>query len=210
MSVSIPNIDSIYVKGITKVIGVKSKPFLIDFIPEKDAKVLDCFPTVQKKVKECGGNMILGWQFWETTNIIEAEFHAVWESPEEKIIDITPKSINGIYHTLFLIDENLVYQGKQKDNYRINTTQNKFVDDLIKVCEAIFKFENKGERAYQYSLQMTALEEEKYHKLKSLQELYQIIIDQKLGKNSPCVCGSGEKIKHCHGKNLQQTLSQLI
>jgi hypothetical protein len=210
MSVSIPDINDRFVLSLIKKIGLNNKPIIVKVIPENGAEPLDCFPTVQKKISNYGGRMILGWQFWKSQNLIEAEFHAIWESPENELIDITPKPIMGIDYTLFIIDESLLYDEKQKDNFRINITNNSLVDDFIKVCEAIFNFENKGERAYQYELKLSALEQEKYRKLKGLKEIYQTMISNNLNRNTRCLCGSGNKFKHCHGKDLQKTLSHLI
>lgn len=209
MAVTIPDKNDKYVITLIEKIGVKNDPILLKVVPEENSKALDCFPTVQKKVVESGGKMILGWQFWKTTNLVEAEFHAVWESPENELLDITPKPIKGIDSTLFIIDESLVYDEKQKDNYRINITNNSLVDDFIKVCEAIFRFENKGERAYQYELKLSNVEKEKYQKLKAFRDLYQTMINNNFSKNTRCLCGSGNKFKHCHGKDLIKTLSRL-
>ncbi len=210
MTVTIPDINDKYVFSLLKKIGVKNDPMHLQVIPEENSKAHDCFPIVQNKVKKSGGKMILGWQFWKSKNLIEAEFHAVWESPEKKLIDITPKPNKGIYNILFVIDENLVYDERQKDNYRINLTNNSLVDDFIKVCEAIFRFENKGVRAFQYEFDLSDSEQEKYIKLKALKSLYQTMINNNYCKNTRCLCGSGNKFKHCHGKDLQKTLSQLI
>ncbi len=209
MAVTIPDKNDKYVIALIEKIGVKNDPILLNVVPEDNSKALDCFPTVRRKIAESGGKMILGWQFWKTTNLIEAEFHAVWESPEKELLDISPKSISEIHHSLFLIDENLVYDEKQKDNYRINTTTNKLVDDFIAICEAIFKFENKGEKAYQYPLQLNELESAKYRKLKSIKKLYQEMTNYGFGKNSPCLCKSGKKFKNCHGRDLRKNLSLL-
>lgn len=210
MSVTIPNKNDKFVTALIEKIGVNSVPILLTVIPEENSKILDCFPIVQDKVKKNGGKMILGWQFLKSTNLIEAEFHAVWESPDKELIDITPKSITGIFQTLFLIDENLIYEEKQKDNFRINITQNKLVDDFIEVCQAIFKFENKGERAFQYEFKLNKLDGAKYQKLKYLKEIYQTMLNMNFGKNKPCLCRSGKKFKHCHGKDLQKTLLKFI
>lgn len=209
MSVSIPDINDKFVLSLIKKIGLNNEPIIVKVIPENGAEPLDCFPTVQKKVSICGGRIILGWQFWKSKNLIEAEFHAIWESPKNELIDITPKPISGLDYTLFVIDEKLLYEEKQKDNIRINITNNSLVDDFIKVCEAIFTFENKGERAYQYELKLSNTEKEKYKKLKFLKDIYQTMIANDFSKNTKCLCGSGIKFKHCHGKDLIKTLSRL-
>lgn len=38
-----------------------------------------------------GGRLITGWGIWQWDNIlVEAEAHAIWESPDNQLIDITP------------------------------------------------------------------------------------------------------------------------
>jgi preprotein translocase subunit SecA len=33
-------------------------------------------------------------------------------------------------------------------------------------------------------------------------KLQPIVVDEKIGRNDPCPCGSGKKYKHCCGRNL--------
>jgi len=208
----IPNENDIYMPILLKKIGVENEPIIVDVKPEINSMELDCFPIVQNKVNSSGGRMILGWQIWKSTNLIEAEFHAVWKSEENELIDITPKQISGFNHTLFVIDERLEYDEKQIDNIRINITSNKLVDEFILICESIFIFENKGERAYQYGneLKLNEVESKKYKMLKTLKNIYLQMIRNKASRNSPCLCGSGKKFKHCHGKNIKIQLLKLI
>ena len=203
MAIKIPDINDKYIPLLLEKIGTKNTPMILKVQPEKDSKILDCFIIVEKKVDNCGGRRILGWQFWESDNLIEAEFHAVWESETKELIDITPKELPGINETLFVIDERLIYEEKQKDNFRINKTDNKLVDDFIAICQAIFKFENAGERAYQYELKLSESEKRKYQELKMLKDIYLYMISVKANKNSPCPCRSGKKFKNCHGQDLK-------
>ena len=70
------------------------------------------------KVEKNGGGFQYGWQIWEWPDVmIEAEFHAVWNSPQGILIDITPKQIDT-HKILFLPDANRTYEGKQVNNFR--------------------------------------------------------------------------------------------
>ena len=169
---------------------------------------------VREKVKNAGGRMILGWQIWETKYLVEAEFHAVWENPNEELIDLTPKEITNINKILFVEDENLVYEEKQVDNVRLNISSNELVDDLISVSQAIFRFNNRGPRAELYgadliaSLNETEINHIKY--LQVLQEMISSLLFLKGRRTSSCPCNSGKKFKECHGKNLLPRVSKIV
>lgn len=182
---------------------------ILKVLPEKDSTALNCFIIVERKVNNQGGKRILGWHFLESDNLIEAEFHAVWESEDKEIIDITPKEFPGINDTMFVIDDRLIYEEKQKDNIRINKTDNKLVDDFIEICKAIFYFENKGKRATQYDFKLSDAEKSKYSELYELKKLFLQMITSNADKNSPCPCGSNKKFKNCHGRDLRIKLSRL-
>lgn len=195
------------IRLLKKVNGTHT-PLYLDIESEPGAMKSDCFPIVQRKVEAAGGKMVLGWQLWETNNIVEAEFHAVWEDPDGELHDITPKD-GGVTQILFVEDENLVYDGRQKDNIRRNTTTNPLVDDFIKVSEAEFRFLNKGERADLYELR--DLTESQYAHLSTLKELKGMIgamILHNAKRKSRCPCPSGLAFKDCHGKNLANLLAK--
>src|SRR6185437_7506238 len=70
--------------------------------PETDAVVNECFPNVEAKIARAGSRMLCGWQLWEWPHVlVEAEFHAVWLSPEGEMVDITPKP-DGEARVLFV------------------------------------------------------------------------------------------------------------
>jgi uncharacterized protein YecA (UPF0149 family) len=110
---------------------------------------------------------------------------------------------------MFVIDDRLIYEEKQKDNIRINKTDNKLVDDFIEICKAIFYFKNKGKRATQYDFKLSDAEKSKYSELYELKKLFLKMITSNADKNSPCPCGSNKKFKNCHGRDLRIKLSRL-
>lgn len=191
------------IRFLVSKIGAKSEPVFLPSRPEAGAPLNECFPTVDKKVESAGGKKMLGWQIWKTPLLVEAEFHAVWESPEGEVIDITPKSL-PLEKILFLPDEIAVYEGKQVNNIRVNTTGNQLVDDFIAVCNAIFRIENKGDRAFKYELSLSGDEAQAHHILTKARELLEIMSFQGMNKKSPCFCGSGKKHKACHGKKINE------
>jgi len=199
-------------------INATHEPMFINVVLEEHAKSLDCVSNVKKKVEKDGGKSILGWQIWQGNFIDEGEFHAVWEDLEENLIDITPKEKNGeiIYfpRILFVEDENLVYEGKQVNNVRINKSGNLLTDDFILVCETIFKFENKGQRATVYGKEL-----EKKLNSKEIQNrdyMYRLkhnintMLLNGLNKDSLCFCDSRKKYKNCHGYDLKKKLTEIL
>jgi hypothetical protein len=51
-----------------------------------------CSDGVREKIKHDGGSIVFGWTIWEWPKVLlTAEFHAVWQSPSGKLLDITPK-----------------------------------------------------------------------------------------------------------------------
>lgn len=191
------------IKFLLSKLDTCSEPVFLRSIPEPKSPLNECFPTVDKKVKSSGGKRVLGWQIWKTSLLVEAEFHAVWQSPEGNLVDITPKSL-PLTEILFVPDESAEYEGKQVNNIRVNTTGNQIVDDFIALNEAVFRIENKGERALQHELSLKGDEAQAYRQLIKARELLEMMALQGMNRKSPCLCGSGKKHKACHGKQINE------
>lgn len=206
-----PVVNDPYLVKLLSKLNATHEPIYLDVEAEEGAIPSDCFPTVMRKVQANGGKMILGWQIWKANYIMEAECHAVWETPDEELRDITPKA-GGIQQIMFVEDDNLKYEGKQIDNVRLNITHNKLVDDLISVAEAVFQFENKGQRANLYDLTKVLSNEQKeaWLYLKGLKDLINLSLQANRTRESMCYCNSKKIYKNCHGRDLTKTLKKLI
>jgi len=195
------------VKRLINKIKTTEKPIYLDVMPEPYAEINECFPAVTQKIEKEGGSVQLGWQIWQIPNvIIEAEFHAVWKSRDGILTDITPKSEN-ILRILFIPDSKAEYDGAQRNNIRVNISGNRLVDDFIRICDTIYKLNNRGERAYQNKICLSKEESEVHQMLHVTKGLVSDMIENGSSKNSRCICGSGDKYKHCHGKLLVDLLS---
>jgi hypothetical protein len=203
-----PGIHDKEVVRITKKIGVGTDPVYLDSIPEPYAQVSMCFPAVEEKVSRDGGNRVIGWEIWKTEILIEAQFHAVWSSPKDELIDITPKPFD-VSQILFLPDPNARYVGAQVDSVRINITENRMVDDLITVSETIFRITNKGERAFEYEVRLRGTEADEYQFLVETKAGILWMIQQGLGRNGRCFCDGG-KYKRCHGAALEKLVQRML
>ncbi|WP_458068503.1 zinc chelation protein SecC [Rhodanobacter sp. BL-MT-08] len=136
-------------KLITKVVPGGNAAY-VTVRPDADAVVNECFPNVAAKIVRSGGHMLCGWQIWEWPHVlVEAEFHAVWVSPEGKLIDITPK-LHGEDTILFLSDARRTYTGVVIDNVRLPARDDLLIRHFIRASEAIVQVMNRSERAAQY------------------------------------------------------------
>jgi hypothetical protein len=187
------------VKKLLAKVGSKEEPITIKCVPEQGAELNDCFPLVETKVVEYGGESILGWHVRESRLLVEAIFHAVWKTADGELIDISPKPVpeNEI---IFVPDSSAVYEGKQVDNIRINITGNRLVDDLIEICEASYRLQNKGKRAFQYALTLKGNDAQAHQIFENAKPTLEMMALQGLNHQNPCFCGSGKKYKVCHGK----------
>ncbi len=208
MNITVPNIEDTHFKRLENLIDSEFE--VIEILTEIDSskKELDCFNIVQEQVKKFGGKMILGWQVWKSTILIEAEAHAVWEDLAEELHDISPKSSGASPEKiLFIEDPRLKYEGKQIENIRLNITNNKLVDDFIELSKLFFHLQNKGRRAEYHDLSKILNQEE----IKEIEEIvvWKSQLEQYiyLGNNekNACFCGGLKNYKNCHGKNLMET-----
>ena len=123
-------------------------PVYLEVEPNIDAKHLDCFLNVERKIEKDGGIIQYGWRIWERPQImLEAVFHAVWVSPQNRLVEITPNPINA-QKILFLPDTTKVYEGKQINNIRYPLRNNPLIQEYIEINNKIFAELNKGDLAY--------------------------------------------------------------
>jgi hypothetical protein len=90
-----------------------------------------------------GGKQYNGWAIWEWPKVfIEAEFHCVWESPEGKLIDLTPDDLQ-LDKILFLPQPKKQYRGCQVNNIRKPLSGDKDVHRFIELAGKRFAERNK-------------------------------------------------------------------
>jgi SEC-C motif len=203
----VPQSDSPELHELLLQLTAKESPVRVQHQPEPGAIESDCFPTVDRKAQQEGGRRILGWQIWQTKLLIEAEFHAIWESPEGDLLDITPKPI-ALTHILFIPDSEANYEGRQIGNIRLNITGNALVDEFISIHDCLFRISNRGERADQYEISLKGREAEAYKVLSQAKVMVEEMATRGEGKKSSCICGSGKKYKLCHGKKVARIIRE--
>lgn len=194
------------VTQILKALKAEYDPEWVIFKAESGYEELDCFVNVKKKMEKDGGKIVYGWTIWEHKYFIEAEFHAVWQDDNEDLIDLTPKS-NSAQKILFLPDDRIRYDGKQIKNFRLNTSGNPLVNDLITVCDAYFKIVNTGKLAFEHGNitdQLSHAQNEKITYLDLAKNIVLSLLQEDGSVDDLCKCSSGKKFKNCHGKDLKK------
>ena len=151
----------------------------------------ECFPNVRRMVQKHGGQQVNGWDVWQWANIsVTLEAHAVWESPEGKLVDITPHDC-GEREILFLRDDRVVYSGKPIGSIRQPLTASPLVAELIGLL-------NERDRIMCASADRTyTLPKEMYLRIMQIQEM----LHREVGRNDLCPCQSGLKYKKCCGRS---------
>jgi hypothetical protein len=174
-------------------------PLFVPVVPEPNATVDECFSTVDHKIQAVGGTAVYGWAIWVTPVMVEAEFHAVWQSPTGSLTDLTPK-VNGATEIMFVPDRAARYEGRQVNNVRMPVYENDvLVEQFIRVNDQIFDVMNRGDRAFQHG-EVAIPAEEIGPLLEKQLDLNLRIMLREFGPNKPCVCGSTRKLKHCCGR----------
>jgi hypothetical protein len=185
------------------------EPIFLPVKPTPRAKPNECVPAVNAQIRRAGGSIVYGWQIWQTVNITEAEFHAVWKSPNEEMVDVTPKLIPNLECILFAEDPSIKYTGSQIDNVRINNTGNPLVDDLIRISKARFQMLNAGKRSKMNKVIFKGEERAIFEYINLSQRNLEMYIASGGDAGTPCYCGRGLKYFECHGDDLNKTLGRL-
>lgn len=200
MHTSTPKKITNHIRKLIAKVAPGQEAMYLPVRPDAAAKVNECFPNVEAKISQAGGSMLCGWQLWEWPNVcVEAEFHALWVSPEGEYVEITPKQY-GEKIVLFVPNPSLSYTGFAKDNVRVALRDDLLIHHFIRVSEEIFKVMNRGERARQYG--NVSVPANEIEPLMKAIDFLTTSISSGLRDHSPCLCGHGRKYKRCHCLNL--------
>jgi hypothetical protein len=178
-------------------------PDYVEVRPELDAPSNECFPLVDAVVSKNGGKRLLGWSLWEFPGVfVEAEFHAVWESPTGELLDGAPKG-RPVKRILFLPDRGATYSGRQVNNVRRTLSADPCVSSYLATFDAEFELLNRGVRADQHGqIELTDAEADEYARIQAQRvSLHPKVLRlaAAIGPYTPCPCNSGKKVKWCHG-----------
>lgn len=179
------------------------KPDYVDVRPIQGAPISECFPVVREHVLAEGGAAVYGWSIWEQpTLFVEAEFHAVWRAPNNELIDLVPKK-HPIMRILFLVDPSRRYEGRSVNNVRRALRNHPAIAGFLKTADEEFEFMNRGQRAFRHGeITFQGAEDVEYEQLQIRKKMYSaemLGLHPKVEPYDPCWCGSGKKVKWCHG-----------
>ena len=187
-------------------------PVHVPVRPAPGATPSDCFINADAYARKHGGSVLYGWQIWQWPGVLlDAEFHAVWRSPDGELVDVTPK-LTGLSRVLFLADANATYEGRQVENVYHPLSTDRDVARFIKLAHRSFEAQNRGELANQHGpidlkgedAQIVWQHEQLTTELMSrafAPERQPERASRKVGRNEPCSCGSGLKYKKCCGRS---------
>jgi len=178
-------------------------PIYVDVHPTQGQPSDECFQVVEDQVRTEGGTAVYGWSLWEMPTLyIEAEFHVIWRSPSGELLDIALKK-SPIQCILFLIDPVRRYEGCQVNNIRKPLNKHPAVVGFLKTFDEEFELMNRGERAYQHGeIELEgneALELQEIYRKRAMFGIEMSKLQPVIGPYDPCWCGSGKKVKWCHG-----------
>jgi hypothetical protein len=174
-------------------LGLSSEPVFVPVEVNAAAIHGDCFKNVSEKIATSGGQLQYGWTVWESPDqLIEGEFHAVWVSPEDRFVDVTPKP-DGEKKIVFIPDQKRTYKGIPIDNVYIPLSDDPLLLENIRRNKEYTKLRKKYNKEGRAEIPLDEME-----------LLFRPLAPEpqkKLGRNQRCPCGSGKKFKHCHGAN---------
>lgn len=161
--------------------------------PVADVRHGYCLTDVPPFVQRNGGNVQFGWIIWECPKVaLEAEFHACWVNPENKLVDITPKPDNE-KSILFLPDSQRVYEHKSVSSRQKALVDNDCTRLWLMIGRKKDEIRTKHFKNDEVDAVAAAAEFEKW--VSSI-----VPGNRKIGRNDPCPCGSGVKYKKCCGR----------
>ena len=209
MNIGVPN----KINSVVKEFAANICPGELQYVrinAEPYSKNNWCFQNVEEKVRRDGGEVVYGWSFlWWEQNFIEAEFHAIWKSPEGELIDITPidKGIQSD-RILFLEDPIKKYDGLRTDVIRKSLTDNTIVNDYIKLSKAMFDVVKKVQQPHELTLRLHDDDAIIYNQIQRLIAVIMLMVKKRGNANSLCACGSKNRYKHCCGKEIRKILKK--
>lgn len=195
-----------HLEKLLNKLGAEFEPELVRIVPEDYSRPLFCFQNVEEKIKRLGGRAHYGWAIYEHQYFVEAERHAVWESPTDDLMDITPRN-EDLTELLFVSDENYKYTGQYTDNVRVSNTLNIVVDHFFQASESLTKLYQLCDRTGDHIsgaealIQLIGLYEHR-------KGVYFNYVNTGANARSLCLCKKNKSYVNCCGKNFDQMMKK--
>jgi len=164
----------------------------------------ECYSNVAKKIQLEGGKIRYGWAVYDNDFFIEAEKHAIWESPDGSLIDISVANSENIHQIMFIIDD--IDDGIFVPNIRCNYSGLKIIDDYFMMYDildvlvlhyASESTEVKGEFIFPQPLRQIA---------KTLIFCIPKYANYITAHKHSCICGSEILYDECHGSTFVEDI----
>ena len=190
MNFTTPKTISDHITAFCKEIDPTEEPLYVSLQFVSEAKINFCYPNVRSYIALNAGGIQHGWIIWESLDVLEAEFHAVWVSPVGEFIDITPKA-DGENEILFLPDSKRVYRNHLIENRKKPLVYTKATWSWMWDAHQIHRIKQRHFRHGEVDAQAASAELDKF--LDSQEEGS----TPDIKPNASCLCGSGKKFKKC-------------
>ncbi len=142
-----PSKNKNHIRAFCKEVCLGQKASYVLHQPLTGKQLKECFSIVPEHVEANGGKQIFGWAIFELPRIwLEAEFHAVWERPDSKLIDLTPREI-PMERILFIPDPKNQYEGVQVNSIIKPISGRKSVAKFIELSRSFHEALNEGDLA---------------------------------------------------------------
>lgn len=187
---------------LKKFEGRKYKLFSIPIKTESFSVPRDCYNNVDKKIQLAKGKIRYGWSVYDNDYFIEAEKHAIWESPEGEYIDVSCANSENINQIMFILDD--VDDGIYVPNIRCNYRGLQAIDDYFTIFDVLNvltihyakdSIDIKGLAIFPHQLN------------EGVKVIYSLIADYIEYITSDirnCICGSTILYEDCHSDNIVQ------
>jgi hypothetical protein len=196
----------VLIKMLKERIGTDNSIQKIPVVIDNKATIDNCFPNVIAKIDKCGGNIIYGWEIIWSSILGEAQRHAIWQSPNGELQDITPREY-FIPEIKFIVDNNWKYDRQQvPDNIRINLTNNSAIDDFIIVCETVTKLYQTGERLPDGRFNFVTKIIDIIKVLEKLKVDLETFVMEGNNSDSICFCCNEKTYKNCIGAKVREEM----
>ena len=108
-----------------------AEPKSVKHRPLSGCEIEQCFRNVESQVRVSGGQMETGWAFFEEINIsIHTIAHAIWITPQNKRLDITPWRYSPGKRTMFLPDERVAVKRGYTVGWSTITSKNPLIQAM--------------------------------------------------------------------------------
>jgi hypothetical protein len=188
-----------YVKQLIEKIGAGTTPVWVDIRPTRAARISECFINVPNHIQKHMGGMQYGWTIWQVANLfVEAEFHAVWVSPQGQYLDITPKPERDT-RILFLPDDSRKWEDKLVPNIRVPMIDGPEIQEFFKAVDERNAYREANWTPDGIPTQKH-IEDMEAFSMNEGRLMCQMAMTYIPPPNKPCPCESGRQFGNCCGK----------